>query len=95
MLCPFYPSIANGRCDQANNKLVCFYDGGDCHNIDKCTTIDCIEDKKFDPCPNHHLIGDGHCDEENNNFICSFDGRDCKTRYDCQLGCLKLHVFVS
>ena len=77
MLCPFYESMNDGACDEANNKYVCLYDGGDCQDIHKCTSLKCIEDQHFDPCPEYELIGDGQCDEENYNFICSFDGGDC------------------
>ena len=78
MLCPLYKSFRNGFCDEANNKYVCLYDGGDCQDIHKCTSLKCIEDQHFDPCPEYELIGDGQCDEENYNFFCSFDGGDCQ-----------------
>ena len=78
MLCPLFPSIANGKCDEANNKLVCSYDGGDCKDIHNCTNLKCIEDQYFDPCPEYELIGNGICDKENFHFICSFDGGDCQ-----------------
>ena len=78
MLCPLFPSIANGKCDEANNKLMCSYDGGDCNDIQNCTNLKCIGDQYFDPCPEYELIGNGQCDEENYNFICSFDGGDCQ-----------------
>ena len=78
MLCPFFQSIANGKCDEANNNLVCSYDGGDCKDIQNCTNLECIGDQSFDPCPEYELIGNGQCNEENYNFICSFDGGDCQ-----------------
>ena len=75
MVCPLYKSIRNGICDEANNKYVCQYDGGDCskdnHN---CASQKCA----VDPCPEYELIGNGHCNAENYNFICSFDGGDCQ-----------------
>ena len=78
MLCPFYESMNDGACDEANNKFTCLYDGGDCKDIHNCTNLKCIEDQHFDPCPEYQLIGDDVCDEENYNFICSFDGSDCQ-----------------
>ena len=80
MLCPSYESIGNGICDEANNRYVCLYDGGDCKDIRNCTNLNCIEDQHFDHCPEYELIGDGQCDEENYNFICSFDGGDCQMK---------------
>ena len=81
MICPEYASIGNGICDEVNNNLVCLHDGGDC-SLDEfkinCTTVECIEEKIFDPCPKYEKIGNGQCDAENFNIICSFDGGDCK-----------------
>ena len=81
MLCPDYASIGNGMCDQANDNLVCQYDGGDCShggNTTNCTSLECIDNLKFDPCPNYDRIGNHQCDEENFNLICSFDAGDCQ-----------------
>ena len=78
MLCPSYESIGNGICDEANNKYVCMYDGGDCRDIHNCTNLKCIEEQHFDPCPEYELIGNGICNKENFHFICSFDGGDCQ-----------------
>ena len=83
MLCPFYESMNDGACDEANNKYVCLYDGGDCsvgENATRCTSFDCIDNLKFDPCPKYDTIGNGQCDKENFNLICSFDAGDCKNR---------------
>lgn len=77
MLCPLYEAMGNGICDEANNKQVCLYDGGDCRDIYNCSSTRCIEDKEFDPCSNYNSISDGKCNKENYNFICSFDGIDC------------------
>ena len=81
MICPEYETIGNGNCDQANNKLVCLYDGGDC-NMEgfngNCTTFECLDEQNLDPCPKYQEIGNGQCDMENFNIICSFDGGDCK-----------------
>ena len=81
MLCPGYSLIGNDICEDANNNLICHYDGGDCTQervYNNCLTFDCIDKQKFDPCPNYHQIGDGQCNEENFNLICSFDGGDCQ-----------------
>ena len=83
MLCPEFFSIGNGICDESNNKLLCYYDGGDCSNewIDKnCTSFECFENQQFGPCPMFDQIGNGKCDKENFNFICFFDGGDCEIR---------------
>ena len=79
MNCPLFKSKGNGKCDNANNKQVCLYDGGDCKKIYNCTSLSCIDDQLFDPCPNYNSIGNGKCNLENHNFICSFDGGDCQT----------------
>ena len=79
MNCPLFKSKGNGKCDNANNKQVCLYDGGDCKKIYNCSSLKCIDDQLFDPCPNYNLIGNGKCNLENYNFICSFDGGDCQT----------------
>ena len=79
MNCPLFKSKGNGKCDNANNKQVCLYDGGDCKKIYDCSSLKCIDDQLFDPCPNYNLIGNGKCNLENYNFICSFDGGDCQT----------------
>ena len=81
MACPMFKSIGNEICDEANNKLLCLYDGGDCREIYNCNSLRCIEERMFDPCPEYDLIGDGQCNENNRNFICSFDAGDCLTRY--------------
>lgn len=78
MLCPLYQSVGNGKCDEANNKLVCLYDGGDCKDIHGCKSVECIEDQEYDPCPKYDKISNGQCDVENDNFICAFDGGDCQ-----------------
>ena len=81
MLCPDYASIGNGICDQVNDNLVCQYDGGDCSlggNTTNCTSLECVENLKFDPCPKYDKIGNHQCDEENFNLICSFDAGDCQ-----------------
>ena len=81
MLCPDFALIGNGNCDEANNKLVCLYDGGDCPLegiYENCTNYECIENLKFDPCPKFREIGNGQCDKENLNLICSFDAGDCQ-----------------
>ena len=81
MLCPFYESMNDGACDEANNKFVCLFDGGDCQEIYNCKSLSCVDDEKHDPCPSYHLISNGQCNEENDNFICSFDGGDCQIVY--------------
>ena len=82
MLCSGYISIGNGICDQANDNLVCYFDGGDCSlggNTINCTSLECVDDVKFDPCPKYDKIGNDQCDKENFNVICSFDAGDCQT----------------
>ena len=81
--CPDVESIANGFCDESNNKFICQYDGGDCHLKEAktyCSSFECLDNHKFDPCPEHNHIGDGQCDTDNFNIICSFDGGDCQSR---------------
>ena len=81
MLCPNYASIGNGICDQANDNLVCHFDGGDCSlggNATNCTSLECIDNLNFDPCPKFDKIGNDQCDIENFNLICSFDAGDCQ-----------------
>ena len=82
MLCPDYALIGNGICDQANDNLVCQYDGGDCCSLGgsatNCTSSECIDNLKFDPCPKFDRIGNDQCDKENFNLICSFDAGDCQ-----------------
>ena len=81
MLCAHYASIGNGICDQANDNIVCQYDGGDCSlggNTTNCTSLECIDYLKFDPCPKYDKIGNHQCDKENFNLICSFDAGDCQ-----------------
>ena len=83
IFCPEYVSIGNGICDESNNKLLCYYDGGDCSKewINKnCTSFECIENSLFDPCPLYNQIGNGKCDTGNFNLICSYDGGDCEDR---------------
>ena len=84
MFCPNHTSIGDEICDEANNELVCQYDGGDCdvimaNDTYNCKDLKCLEDRRFDPCPQYEQINDGQCDEDNFNFICSFDGGDCLT----------------
>ena len=82
MLCPGYNSIGNGICDQANDNLVCYFDGGDCSlggNTTNCISLECFDHLKFDPCPKFEKIGNHQCDKENFNIICSFDAGDCQT----------------
>ena len=81
MLCPNYALIGNGMCDQANDNIVCQYDGGDCSlvgNTTNRTSLECVENLKFDPCPKYDTIGNHQCDKENFNLICSFDAGDCQ-----------------
>ena len=81
MLCTDYASIGNDICDQANDNLVCQYDGGDCSlggSATNCTSSECIDNLKFDPCPKFDRIGNDQCDKENFNLICSFDAGDCQ-----------------
>ena len=81
MLCPNYASIGNGICDQANDNLVCYFDGGDCSLVGdttNCTSLECVDNLKFDPCPRFDKIGNDQCDKENLNLICSFDAGDCQ-----------------
>ena len=82
MLCPDYALIGNGICDHANDNLVCYFDGGDCSlggNTTNCTSLECVDNLKFDPCPKFEKIGNHQCDKENFNIICSFDAGDCQT----------------
>ena len=81
MLCPNYALIGNGMCDQANDNIVCQYDGGDCSlvgNTTNRTSLEFVENLKFDPCPKYDTIGNHQCDKENFNLICSFDAGDCQ-----------------
>ena len=73
MLCPEFVSIGNGLCDESNNKLLCYYDGGDCSMewiYKNCTNFECFENPLSDPCPMYNQIGNGKCDTENFNIIC-------------------------
>ena len=82
MLCTDYTSIGNGICDHVNNNLVCYFDGEDCSlraKTTNCTSLECVENLKFDPCPKFDKIGNDQCDKENFNLICSFDAGDCQT----------------
>lgn len=81
ILCPEYVSIGNDICDESNDKLVCYYDGGDCSSegiFANCTSFECFENNQFDPCPKYDDIGNGQCNKENFNLICSYDSGDCQ-----------------
>ena len=90
MICPKYASIGNGICDEANNKPVCHFDGGDCYcdfnNFTRDGLCNQANNKSFClfdhndcyECHNSSLIDNGECNQENFNQACMFDGDDCK-----------------
>ena len=76
-----YPTWhADGECDDINNKVSCFFDGGDCCGPDVstlyCTECLCHKDSVECSVP-AELIGNGFCNDEANNGDCTFDGGDC------------------
>ena len=90
--CPYPEYVGDGFCDDATNKEICEYDGGDCCtifvNVEHCRTCICHEDGRRHaeigmtttaegPCPIQHYVGDGFCDDETNVLNCGWDGGDC------------------
>ena len=76
---------ADGRCDEANNKGACHYDGGDCCDatcqptlLHSCprNSFHCVDPDVYS-CSHPMWSGDGWCDIENNTPACLWDGGDC------------------
>ena len=90
--CKYPEHVGDGFCNDATNKEICDYDGGDCCtifiNVEYCRTCICHEDGKrhleigmniteLGPCPIQHYKDDGFCDDETNISDCDWDGGDC------------------
>jgi len=68
--------LGNGSCDIDCYVEACFYDAGDCAEVDPAE----LQQQLANICsPGCHPedVGDGFCDPVCNNESCNFDGNDC------------------
>ena len=99
--CPKYTKIADGKCQDEINNLICNYDGGDCTRAD-IDISECFlcENNLYGVCPLFTQIGNGICDKANKKLACQYDGGDCSTLGEeigsgtCTgIDCIETHVY--
>ena len=80
--------MANGICENANNRIECGFDGGDCIDVQGTQKL---SNTKFLPyfffaenCVVPDKFNDGFCDDLNNLALCGYDGDDCCNSQDSE-----------
>ena len=73
--------VGDGICDDDNNKVDCYFDGGDCCLddivISHCSECTCYQQGTCAAGFFPDTVGDGVCNDELNNAHCYYDGLDC------------------
>ena len=70
-------ALGNGSCDIECYVEACYYDQGDCNEVDPAKLEQMLSDMCSPGCFSAD-VADGFCDSACNNQACQFDGGDCK-----------------